>query len=438
MEYVCDENNLIREINKKYHTVKRYAESDDIGQSFFSCEQYIRLALTKAIELFWVKKHNKSEWEHYDREGFYFHGAVNSEKFKRYFDENTHNEICALYKATNASGGLLDNSIYWLESLERCIKAIERAIPMTILLPPSEEFFESESKSESKSDPPEAQAEVAADDGDIDEDEETISAQLKKKKPKTDDLYLSKESREILRLIFGDADVSIDLDSALAKTTAMLYEEKPAVVSTIKPLFKMPRRKFRSSFSDYAQAQILLGTIYAYKHEFIKAAYHFMNGLKTDECTLNPSYCDFIQYVISKAVKDAPTDESRSGRGFSPDMPMGSCEGHILIARYAKEIIPEMHGINGEIILATNTKLTTKDIRMVGCLSRIGSCWGDRRHPIDIYETYIIDDTYRLQKIYFYFDGYFTRQPYVLARVAEGFEIDKDSHLNGWIIFLCG
>ena len=49
---------------------------------------------------------------------------------------------------------------------------------------------------------------------------------------------------------------------------------------------------------DYAAYNVLLATAFSYKKEYIKAAYHFFVGLKTEAIGLNMPYTDFIKYII--------------------------------------------------------------------------------------------------------------------------------------------
>lgn len=251
---------------------------------------------------------------------------------------------------------------------------------------------------------------------------------LKQRKLHFDDLSPLEESKLIFPLIFGNFDCTINLDTALSQTTALLscvMKEKP------KNNFSRDNETYMRWLSDFAIPQILLGTIYTYQHEYIKAAYHFMVGLKTEQIPINMPYCDFIKYVLSKLPQYVPNEAKYIGCGFSPDNPMGSCGGNMLIAQNAMNIIPEMEGLKGEVIIARMGRTG-----LFGHLSRKGStCGNNPEQPVDIYETFIIDSNFRASKIRFYINVYFNAFGNNV-KIASGFKIKSHSALINQMNFI--
>ncbi len=234
-------------------------------------------------------------------------------------------------------------------------------------------------------------------------------------------LSVYEKSRLILPMIFGNYNCEINLDKALEEANSLLnsvVNKKP------KEILVRDNKVHTDWLQDFAIPQILLGTIFAYKGEYIKSAYHFMLGLKTEALSINMGYCDFIKYILTKIEKLATEEVKYMGCGFSANDPMGSCGGNTLIPENARIIIPEMEGKNGEVIIARNGRTG-----MFGYLERIGSTHSEKLSlPIDIYETLLIDKNYNISKIRFYFNGYFD---FGKGRIksANGFKIKSYSSL---------
>ena len=258
---------------------------------------------------------------------------------------------------------------------------------------------------------------------------QTVEA-LKIKRQKYGNLLADEESKLIFPLIFGCFGYDIDLEAALSQTLQLydnVMKKKP------KENFVRESEPYMLWLHEYAVPQILLGTIYAYKSEYIKAAYHFMLGLKTEQIAIDRSYCDFIKYVLNKLPALAKDNAVYEGCGFSADNPMGSCGGTMLIAKNAMAIIPEMEGKKGEVIVARMGATG-----MFGSLERIGStCGTNPANMIDIYETYIIDKNYNLKKLCLYFNGYF-KFGCNKIKMASGFKIKSHSRLLNSAEFIEG
>ncbi len=243
--------------------------------------------------------------------------------------------------------------------------------------------------------------------------------ELKNRKARYKTLTADEESKLIFPLIFGNYDCQIDLDKALSETNALLTR-----VLNEKPTDNCVRENavYMAWLHEYAVPQMLLGTIYAYQNEYVKAAYHFMLSLKTEQIVINMPYCDFIRYILGKLPKYVSGEAEYDGCGFSEDDAMGSCGGTILVASNALKIIPEMEGKNGEVIVARNG-----NSGMFGHLERIGSTYSETASIcVDIYETYIIDRNYNVKKVLFYFNGYFNMGQSKI-KIANGFRLKSHS-----------
>ena len=247
------------------------------------------------------------------------------------------------------------------------------------------------------------------------------------------DLSINNIIDYIFALIFGIFSCKIDLNEALS-TTNWLFDEIEKIKMNINE--DLENKKFAWLHILNAKIQILYGTIYAYMGEYINSSYHFIKGLKSESITLNRHYCEFIQYVLSKLDDWVEETAEYKGCGFSKDNPMGSCGGTILISQYANEIISNMEGDNGEIIVAKVGRFG-----FFGHLVRLGSCGSVKMENgndniIDLYETYIIDSEYNLKKVKFYFNGYFEyfqscAQHYERAiRLADGFHLKSPNNIG--------
>jgi hypothetical protein len=106
---------------------------------------------------------------------------------------------------------------------------------------------------------------------------------------------------------------------------------------------------------------------------------------------------------------------------------MGSCEGGAFLqANIALDVISNMEGENGEIIVAEQGRIHT-----FGHLVRLGSTASDKiPEMLDIYETYVIDSEFNIKKIRFIFNGYFRPSFMKKIRLAKGFKLKKDNRLE--------
>ena len=260
------------------------------------------------------------------------------------------------------------------------------------------------------------------------EDKFSKYQELKNKKARYGTLTPDEESKLIFPLIFGNYDCRIDLDKALSETNDLLTR-----VLNKKPTDNCVRENevYMNWLHEYAITQILLGTIYAYQNEYVKASYHFMLGLKTEQIAINTPYCDFIKYILGKLPKYVSGEAKYDGCGFSADNVMGSCGGTMLIAENALKIIPEMEGKNGEVIVAR-----MGHTGMFGHLERKGSTYSEAASTmVDIYETFIIDRDYNVKKVFFYFNGYFSMGQ-TKIKIAKGFKLKSHSLLHNSAIII--
>ena len=225
----------------------------------------------------------------------------------------------------------------------------------------------------------------------------------------------------IFAKIFGSFGFEQSLDEAESICKIMIKE-----LEKVKPIANQKRdnEEWMLWQNQYGEIQIQLGTVYAYKQEFIKAAYHFMLGLKSDMVNLNMPYCDFIRFIVAKLVDLPKSKVEYQGRGFTPTNPMGcvSREKIVLDAQIAMSVIPEMEGDKGEVIVARKGNMV-----FYGHLERRGSVAG----KIDIYETWLIDNEYNLKIINFYFNGYRNDDTQKqLIYLAKGFSIKPHTILS--------
>jgi hypothetical protein len=223
--------------------------------------------------------------------------------------------------------------------------------------------------------------------------------------------------RHIFAMIFGAFGYSINLTRA--RSTALI---KLGQIENREPKDKSPDNpEFINWLGLFAQYNILLGTVYAYRHEYRLAASLLMNGLKTRAVNLFMPYCDFIKYVLSKVAEMPAEIAYYHGCGFSVDEPMGSTElnGGMLNARAAEMIISALEGNEGEIILSYYGG------QKYGNLKRLGSTNSNKfRNCIDVYEVLAIDRKFNLKKIKFCFNGYFSSQKGFRIRLPKGFSLD--------------
>lgn len=173
---------------------------------------------------------------------------------------------------------------------------------------------------------------------------------------------------------------------------------------------------------------ILLGTVYTYKKEVVKACYYFMQGLKTEMVQMNTPYTDFIRSVLSKLGSMDKENDSREGIGYTPDNPSGSVGGgNMLNAQAALQIIPDIVSDDGDILVCHNGAIS-----QYGFLERRGSTSAGAG-MIDIYKTWLIDKSFNLKQIEIYWNGYFPMWGGGKVLLPVGFRIKKQSkHLSSY------
>lgn len=223
--------------------------------------------------------------------------------------------------------------------------------------------------------------------------------------------------RHLFAMIFGAFGYPLNLRAA-----EILILSKLTELNKREPEKKTPENEeFVIWLNLFSQYYVLLGTIYAYQHEYVKAAYCLMNGLKTGCINLFMPYCDFIKYVLSK-VAEMPADLAEyDGCGFSVEEPMGGLEVNngSLDASAAEMIIPALEGVNGEIVLSYQGG------QKYGNLKRLGSTNSNNfRNCVDVYEVLMVDRNFKLKKLIIYFNGYFYRDNRFTIRLLKGFRID--------------
>lgn len=250
---------------------------------------------------------------------------------------------------------------------------------------------------------------------------EAFTDEVLVKRFENNDITLDDIKLVIISFIFGAYGCSVDLDfaekmiRALFKVTQTNKPEKSNILD----------KEYTYWLSEMGVSYILLGTVYSYKKEYIKAAYFFMLGLKTDAINLNMPYCDFINYILGKLKGLSIENDIYFGCGFDAENPMGSVSGKVLIADKSVAVITEMEGLKGEVVVAYAGRTRT-----YGYLQRIGSTRNQNGQMIDIYETYVIDSDYKLYKVKFFFNGYFSGGLTEAIRIAKGFRLKANSLKN--------
>lgn len=225
--------------------------------------------------------------------------------------------------------------------------------------------------------------------------------------------------RIVFAKIFGTSGFPINLSEAEQISLDLIY-----CFEKLRPKkIDLEKEDDLECVYEYAAAHILLGTVYAYKKEYVKASYHFIVGLKEKVVNLSMPYCDFINYIILK-LKDLKKENANyKGTGFSSEdfmgFPIQKNDNKFLMGEAGKTFIPTMRGKNGEEIIAHSGRA-----KFYGFLDRRGSARNnDVGANIDIYHTLVIDKNYNLKEVVFYFNNYIThgcKQEDLVP--AEGFE----------------
>lgn len=128
------EHDLIRGINENMNFV-RSIPIEDAGK----CAGSIRSVLEYAVKLFWLKKYGKEpvgiKKDHVD-----LYQAITDKRFSQYFSKMTISYMHIIRQIGNGvlhsnDSLTLDEAKELLAMLEKCVKAIENAIPMEIITP---------------------------------------------------------------------------------------------------------------------------------------------------------------------------------------------------------------------------------------------------------------------------------------------------------------
>lgn len=173
---------------------------------------------------------------------------------------------------------------------------------------------------------------------------------------------------------------------------------------------------------EYASLQILLGTVYAYKKDYVKSVYHFFAGIKEEAVNLNDPYCHFIKYVVSK-IEDMPKEKEENE--FSAEKIIGfkidKSDRKIFAPGLAEDLVSKLKGKKGEVVVAYRAVRS-----MFGLFERQGSVYDKESEThIDRYKTFLIDRKYNIKEVIFYIsnyiDGTILKENLV---VQEGFEVD--------------
>ena len=225
--------------------------------------------------------------------------------------------------------------------------------------------------------------------------------------------------------IFGAYGIEKDLDIAESNIYIMYESLKNSKPSEQ----KRENEDYLRWQGDNGLINILHGTISAYKNEYVKAAYHFMIGIKTEMVGLGTPYVNFIRYILNKLSKIDKKVINLIGRGFEPNKPIGcypALKANCLESTIAQNVIPELEGDDGGVIVAAN--IQTESFGYLKRKCSYGSTW---LRPIDCYETYLIDNNYNLKIIHFYFNNYTV--PTIGGQkiiLPDGFDIKSHSILH--------
>lgn len=257
---------------------------------------------------------------------------------------------------------------------------------------------------------------------------------IKNKEKNNKKLSVYERSKLIFANIFGNFNQKIDLDKAEADSILLCFE-----IDKNKPEQFEDKDMYNSWVSDWQMANVLLATVYAYKNEYLKSAYHFLVCGIFDrylgDLTLKRPYYEFICYILNKVNDLKPQKAKYCGCGFNPDNPIGAYDQKKninLISYDALCSIPRMIGKNGEVIVATDDE--SKANSVAGCLTYINSVCSNKTNTgkIKKYKTLIIDKEYNLLEVELYYDpnfeeleiknyvGYVNKNNF---KVADGFTI---------------
>ena len=133
---IYNESDLIKGINENMAFIKNQPPKDAN-----KCAGSIRTALENAVKLFWLKKYEKVPvWVNNGHEGFDLFKAISDSRFSECFDKLTisfmHTIRTRCNEALHGGTPLTVNETAELQSmLDKCIRSIEQAIPMSFLSP---------------------------------------------------------------------------------------------------------------------------------------------------------------------------------------------------------------------------------------------------------------------------------------------------------------
>lgn len=247
------------------------------------------------------------------------------------------------------------------------------------------------------------------------------------KRDNAEKLTVKEMSKLIYANIFGSFGQQIDLDKAEKDALTLLKD-----VESNKPDDLEDDESYFPWIIDWQRVQVLLGTIYAYKKEFIKSAYHFMaygvndNFLCLEALALKLPYYDFIYFVLDQLKDIKPKKIKYTGCGFSSDNPMGAYKQNkeaYLNPYSALYTFSRMVGKNGEVIAVVQDGRFTR-----GYIKRECSVGFNATNTgmIDKYKVLIINKNYDVLETELYYDGYF-EDVYggvkTNCKIADGFTV---------------
>lgn len=234
-----------------------------------------------------------------------------------------------------------------------------------------------------------------------------------KYRQKIDDiLTIGEQTFLIFAKIFGCFGQEKNLDEAENDCLSLLKK-----VEDDKPRNLNNENIYYAWIKNWQMVNVVLGTIFAYKKEFVKATYHFLIcGVLDDDrkaLFLKNSYKKFIFFVMDQIKNITPQKANYSGCGFSYDTPMGGYNQKKKADLYSLNdsfIIQRMVGENGEVIAAFHddsnaykniTRGEFEYYKYSKCMNKTGTGF------IYKYKTLIIDRAYNVYETNFYIDGTF-------------------------------
>lgn len=251
---------------------------------------------------------------------------------------------------------------------------------------------------------------------------------LKYRQENGDILTVEEQTILIFAKIFGSFDQEKNLDEAEKDCLNLLKN-----VEDNKPKNLDEEKIYYRWINNWQMANVLLGTVFAYKKEFVKASYHFLIcGVLDDDFKamhFKKPYREFMFFVLDQMKNVTPQKANYSGCGFSLRDPMGGFDQKKDKASYryrlsGRYLIPIMVGKNGEVIAAF---LDDEDnYRVRGVFERYENIrvWNDAMTgEVDKYKTFVIDKTYNVFEVDFCLDGNFDELDQVTYRNEHFIEL---------------